>query len=304
MQAELAEQYEEVEATYREASESLGFDLWQLVQTGSAEALSETVVTQPAMLTAGVAVWRLWRNAGGPLPSFMAGHSLGEYTALVCAGSLEFGDAIRLVQRRGELMQAAVPLGEGAMAAILGLDRYRVVDICREAAAGQVVSAVNFNSPVQIVIAGHRAAVLRATELSKKAGAKRAILLSVSVPSHCELMHPAGDALAAALAETSFATPSIPVVNNVDVRVYEEPAQIRDGLARQLYSPVRWEEVVRYLIARGVSSLVEAGPGKVLTKLVDRIDRSQPHVPHAGIDTPQALRDALALADEPEREAQ
>jgi [acyl-carrier-protein] S-malonyltransferase len=296
MQAELAERYDEIEATYREASESLGFDLWQLVQTGSAESLSETVVTQPAMLTAGVAVWRLWRSAGGPLPSFMAGHSLGEYTALVCAGSLEFGDAIRLVQRRGELMQAAVPVGEGAMAAILGLDRYTVVGVCRQAAVGQVVSAVNFNSPSQIVIAGHRAAVLRAAELAKKAGAKRAILLSVSVPSHCELMHPAGDALAAALAETPFAPPEIPVVNNVDVRVYEDAAQIRDGLSRQLYSPVRWSEVVRYLIARDISLLVEAGPGKVLTKLVGRIDRSVPHVPHICIDSPKALLDGLALS--------
>lgn len=293
MQAELADRYGEIELTYREASEHLGFDLWQRVQTGSAESLSETVVTQPAMLTAGVAVWRAWQKAGGGKPSYLAGHSLGEYTALVCAGSLEFDDAIRLVRRRAELMQAAVPAGEGAMAAILGLDDGTVVEICRDAADGQVVSAVNFNSPSQVVISGHRAAVLRAAELAKNAGAKRVALLSVSVPSHCELMRPAADALSAVLAKTPFATPSIPVINNVDVRVYEDAARIRDGLTRQLYSPVRWSETVRYLIAHRTSAMVEAGPGKVLTRLVGRIERS---VAAICIDSPKAFGDALALA--------
>ncbi|MGH8193852.1 MAG: ACP S-malonyltransferase [Woeseiaceae bacterium] len=293
MQAELADRYGEIELTYREASESLGFDLWQRVQTGSAESLSETVVTQPAMLAAGVAGWRAWQKAGGSTPSYLAGHSLGEYTALVCAGSLEFGDAIRLVRRRGELMQAAVPAGEGAMAAILGLDDGTVVEICRDAAEGQVVSAVNFNSPSQVVISGHRAAVLRAAELARKAGAKRAVLLSVSVPSHCELMRPAAHALSAALADTPLAAPSIPVISNVDVRAYEEAGQIRHGLTRQLYSPVRWSDTVRYLAAQGVSLMVEAGPGKVLTRLVARIERS---VAAICIDTPKALDDALALA--------
>lgn len=290
MQAALAEEYPEIRETYREASDQLGFDLWELVQEGPAEGVNETVVTQPAMLTAGVGAWRAWRKAGGATPGYMAGHSLGEYSALTCAGALPFADAVRLVARRAELMQAAVPAGEGAMAAILGLDDDVVVSVCRGAAEGEVVSAVNFNSPGQVVIAGHRAAVERASEQAKAVGAKRAMLLSVSVPAHCDLMRPAAAEFAAALAGIDFAVPSIPVVNNVDVELYDSPARIRDGLARQLYSPVQWTATIRYLVERGASFLLEAGPGKVLTGLARRIDRS---VPAGCLDSPAALREAL-----------
>jgi [acyl-carrier-protein] S-malonyltransferase len=290
MQAGLAEEYPEIRDTYGEASDQLGFDLWELVQEGPADGVNETVVTQPAMLTAGVAAWRAWRKAGGGTPAYMAGHSLGEYTALTCAGALPFADAVRLVSRRAELMQAAVPAGEGAMAAILGLDDDVVVSVCRGAAEGQVVSAVNFNSPGQVVIAGHRAAVERASEQAKAIGAKRAMLLSVSVPAHCDLMRPAAAEFAAALAGIDFAAPSIPVVNNVDVELYDGPARIRDGLERQLYSPVQWTATIRYLVDNGASFLLEAGPGKVLTGLARRIDRS---VPAACLDSPGALREAL-----------
>jgi len=291
MLAALAEQYPEVQATFAQASEILGFDLWQLAQEGPGERLDETVITQPVMLAAGVATWRAWRSGGGATPSNMAGHSLGEYTALVCSGSLEFADAIRLVTRRAELMQAAVPPGEGAMAAILGLDDDAVIAACNAAAQGQVVSAVNFNSPGQVVIAGERAAVERATEHAKAAGAKRALLLNVSVPSHCELMRPAAEQLAQALAGTALAAPSVPVTGNADVRIYEDAEQIREGLAKQLYSPVRWTETIRELVGRGSSSVVECGPGKVLTGLVKRIDRS---IPAVCIDTRETMTTALA----------
>jgi [acyl-carrier-protein] S-malonyltransferase len=291
MLAALAEQYPEVQATFAQASEILGFDLWQIAQEGPTKRLDETVITQPVMLAAGVATWRAWRSGGGATPSNMAGHSLGEYTALVCSGSIGFADAIRLVTRRAELMQAAVPPGEGAMAAILGLDDDAVIAACNAAAKGQVVSAVNFNSPGQVVIAGERAAVERATEHAKAAGAKRALLLNVSVPSHCELMRPAAEQLAQALAGTALAAPSVPVTGNADVRTYEDAEQIREGLAKQLYSPVRWTETIRELVGRGSSSVVECGPGKVLTGLVKRIDRS---IPAVCIDTRETMTTALA----------
>lgn len=295
MQAALAEEYPEIRDTYREASDQLGFDLWELVQEGPAEGVNETVVTQPAMLTAGVAAWRAWRRAGGDTPAWMAGHSLGEYTALTCAGALPFADAVRLVSRRAELMQAAVPAGEGAMAAVLGLDDDVVVSVCRGAAEGEVVSAVNFNSPGQVVIAGHRPAVERACEQAKAVGAKRTMMLSVSVPAHSDLMRPAAAEFASALAGIDFAVPSIPVVNNVDVEVYDSPARIREGLERQLYSPVRWTATIRYLVEHGAGFIVEAGPGKVLTGLVRRIDRT---VPAACLDSPAALEEALAQSRE------
>ncbi|HEX5765641.1 MAG TPA: ACP S-malonyltransferase [Woeseiaceae bacterium] len=291
MLAALAEQYPEVQATFAQASEILGFDLWQIAQEGPTKRLDETVITQPVMLAAGVATWRAWRSGGGATPSNMAGHSLGEYTALVCSGSLEFADAIRLVTRRAELMQAAVPPGEGAMAAIIGLDDDAVIAACDAAAQGQVVSAVNFNSPGQVVIAGERAAVERATQHAKAAGAKRALLLNVSVPSHCELMRPAAEQLAQALAGTALAASSVPVTGNADVRTYEDAEQIREGLAKQLYSPVRWTETIRELVGRGSSSVVECGPGKVLTGLVKRIDRS---IPAVCIDTRETMTTALA----------
>jgi [acyl-carrier-protein] S-malonyltransferase len=291
MLAALAEQYPEIPATFAEASDILGFDLWQLVQDGPAERLDETVNTQPAMLAAGVATWRAWLSGGGATPANMAGHSLGEYTALVCSGSLGFADAVRVVRRRAELMQAAVPPGKGAMAAILGLDDDAVIEACNAAAHGEVVSAVNFNSPGQVVIAGERAAVERATEQAKAAGAKRALLLNVSVPSHCDLMRPAAEQLAQVLATTTLAAPATPVIGNADVNTYADAQQIREGLAKQLYSPVRWTETIRELVARGSSSLVECGPGKVLTGLVKRIDRS---IPAVCIDTRETMTTALA----------
>lgn len=294
MQAELAVEFGEIMATYAEASEQLGYDLWNLVQTGTTDQLAETVVTQPAMLTAGVAAWRVWQTAGGPEPQQLAGHSLGEYTALVCAESLAFADAVSLVKRRAELMQAAVPAGKGAMAAILGMDDDAVIDVCNNAAAGQVVSAVNFNSPGQVVIAGDRDAVERATVLAKEGGAKRAIILNVSVPSHCALMTDAADELAEALAGTEFADTHVPVINNVDVMPYENPEQIRDGLKRQLFSPVRWVGTVHYLIANGTDQVIECGPGKVLAGLAKRIDRS---LAASCIDTPVSLQKILQPDD-------
>lgn len=296
MLATLADRFAEVTDTFTEAAAVLGYDLWSLVQQGPAERLDETVVTQPAMLTAGVATWRAWQAAGGKSPAYMAGHSLGEFTALVCAGALPFADAVQLVRRRAELMQEAVPAGQGAMAAILGLDDDTVIEACRSAAQGQVVSAVNFNSPGQVVIAGERAAVERAVEQAKAAGAKRALLLSVSVPSHCELMRPAAEELAASLAAAPFSKPTIPVIGNADVNIYEDADQIRRGLTRQLYSPVRWAESIRDLIACGTTTLIECGPGKVLTGLSKRIDRN---VTAMFIDTPEAM--AAAIADSNDR---
>lgn len=290
MQNSLASMYPEVEQTYREASDVLGLDLWALVQNGPQEELDRTVVTQPAMLTAGVAAWRAWQAAGGTMPAMLAGHSLGEYSALVCAGALEFADAVALVRQRAELMQQAVPEGSGGMAAILGLDDETVIDACHAAAEGQVVSAVNFNSPGQVVIAGEREAVERAVEKAKAAGARRAMMLPVSVPSHCALMIPAADGLAPKLAETPISPPGIPVVNNVDVATYDDASQIRDGLVRQLHNPVRWVETVRTLVAAGNGCIVECGPGRVLAGLLKRIDRT---VIGVGIDDPESLQKAI-----------
>lgn len=286
MQSALAEKYREVRQTYADASEVLGFDLWELVQEGPAERLNETQVTQPAMLTAGFAAWRVWSRSGGSQPAYMAGHSLGEYTALVCAGSLSFQKALQLVRRRAQLMQAAVPAGQGAMAAILGLDDDAVVAVCRGAAQDEVVEAVNFNSPGQVVIAGHRTAVERATAQAKEAGAKRAVLLNVSVPSHCALMKPAAAELAKTLMETDFAEPTVPVISNVDVETYVTAEQIRAGLERQLYNPVRWTDTIRQIVADGATAIIECGPGKVLAGLTKRIDRS---VDTISFDAPDAI---------------
>ncbi len=290
MQGELAENFPEVEATYAQASEELGYDLWRLAQEGPKERLDETVVTQPVMMTAGVASWRVWHKAGGETPALLAGHSLGEYTALVCAGVIEFPDAIRLIMRRSELMQQAVRAGEGAMAAILGLDDDTVLSVCRDAEDGQVVQAVNFNTPGQVVIAGALPAVERAAELATKAGARRALLLSVSVPAHSDLMKPAAEELAGALAASNLVAPSIPVISNADVVCYETVEQIRDGLSRQLYSPVRWAETIGLMIQQGVTKVVECGPGKVLAGLTRRIDRS---LSSTCLDSPAALESAL-----------
>ena len=290
MLAELAAQHAEVSDTFAEASDMLGFDLWSLVQNGPAEKLNETIVTQPAMLAAGVATWRLWQKLGGALPIAMAGHSLGEYTALVCAGAIEFRDAVGLVQRRAEFMQNAVPAGEGAMAAILGLDDQAVRDVCRNATDGGVAEAANFNSPGQVVIAGRRGTIERAIELAKEAGARRAIMLAVSVPSHSTLMLPAGEALAESLQAAAFQAPSIPVINAVDATPYTDASDIRQRLARQVSSPVHWVDTVQRLIADGATSIAECGPGKVLTGLIKRIDRS---VLSFCIDSPGALASNL-----------
>jgi [acyl-carrier-protein] S-malonyltransferase len=271
MLADLAAANPIVQQTFAEASQVLGYDLWNIVQIGPENELNATTVTQPAMLSAGVAVWRIWNEQGGATPEVMAGHSLGEYTALVCAGAIAFADAIALVAERGRLMQEAVPAGSGAMAAILGLEDAQVIAVCQEAAQGEVVSAVNFNSPGQVVVAGQSSAVNRAVELAKGAGAKRALLLPVSVPSHCALMKPAADSLSAKLKEIAITTPTIPVINNVDVTTATTADEIRDALVRQLYSPVRWVETVEKMAAMGVQKLVECGPGKVLVGLNKRI---------------------------------
>ncbi|MEW8507696.1 MAG: ACP S-malonyltransferase [Candidatus Thiodiazotropha sp.] len=273
MLSELADAQPIVRQTYAEATEALGYDLWNLVQQGPAEQLNQTMKTQPAMLAAGVSVWRTWLDQGGARPQLMAGHSLGEYTALVCAGALKFSDAVKLVAERGRFMQEAVPEGSGGMAAILGLDDDQVKAVCSQAANGDVVEAVNFNSPGQVVIAGNKEAVDRACGLAKEAGAKRALPLPVSVPSHCALMKPAAERLGQLLSEISIETPMISVIHNASVELAVDPESIRKQLEAQLHSPVRWVETVQRMAASGVSKLLEAGPGKVLAGLTKRIDR-------------------------------
>jgi len=290
MLSELAASYPQVEATFREASDALGYDLWQLVSNGPAEELNKTWQTQPALLAASVAIYRVWQQQGGKQPALMAGHSLGEYSALVCAGVLDFADAIKLVELRGKLMQEAVPEGTGAMQAIIGLDDAAIRKACEESAQGQVVSPVNFNSPGQVVIAGNKEAVERAGAACKAAGAKRALPLPVSVPSHCALMKPAADKLAVALENITFNAPSVPVVNNVDVKCESDAAAIRHALVRQLYSPVRWTESVEFIASQGVTQLLEMGPGKVLTGLTKRIVDS---LTAAAVNDPTSLSAAL-----------
>ncbi|HEX4858518.1 MAG TPA: ACP S-malonyltransferase [Usitatibacteraceae bacterium] len=262
----------EIRATFDEASTVLGADLWALQQNGPAELQNQTVNTQPLMLTAGVATWRAWLAAGGAQPACMAGHSLGEYTALVAAGALEFADALRLVRLRAQAMQDAVPEGTGGIAAILGLDVAAVQAVCAEAAAGEVLEAVNLNSPNQVVIAGQRGAVERGMALAKQRGAKRALMLPMSVPSHCALMKPAAARLEAALATVAMAHPRVPVLQNADAAVHPTPDDIKAALVRQLYSSVRWIETVQAFAAQGIGAVVECVPGKVLTGLNTRID--------------------------------
>lgn len=273
----------EVRTTFAEASDALGQDLWALVTDGPADLLNQTVNTQPAMLAADIAVWRVWHAAGGSTPAWLAGHSLGEYAALVAAGALGFADAIKLVRFRAEAMQAAVPEGFGAMAAILGLDDDAVRAVCADAATNEVVEAVNLNSPGQVVIAGNKSAVERAMVLAKERGAKRALPLPVSVPSHSSLMLPAAERLLSHLQTVTIKAPSIPVLHNSDVQSHAEPDAIRAALARQLHMPVRWVETVQALKAAGIERVIECGPGKVLAGLNKRIDDSLP---------------ALALVDE------
>ncbi|AUZ05507.1 MULTISPECIES: ACP S-malonyltransferase [Vitreoscilla] len=262
-----------VRDTFQEASDVLGEDLWALVNGEDAAALNTTTTTQPLMLTAGIATWRAYQQAGGVLPSVLAGHSLGEYTALVAAESLDFATAVKLVRERATLMQNAVPQGVGAMAAILGLDDAQVIAVCEQAAQGEVVQAVNFNAIGQVVIAGHAQAVERAMVLAKEAGAKRALPLPVSVPSHCALMQPAAEQLAAYLQNIDIQTPKIKVLHNVDVQSHVDAAAIKDALVRQLYSPVLWTQTVNQLVVDGITQAAECGPGKVLAGLSKRINK-------------------------------
>lgn len=294
MLSELGAQQHVIIDTFAEASAALGYDLWALTQQGPEEQLNQTDKTQPAILAASVALWRLWQAEGGPRPAFVAGHSLGEYSALVAAGSLPFADAVKLVELRGQLMQQAVPAGQGGMAAILGLEDADVLAACAEAAQGEVVSAVNFNAPGQVVIAGSAAAVERAIEACKAKGAKRAMALPVSVPSHCDLMRPAAERFAASVEAIAWQAPQIPLVQNVSAAAVADLDALKRDLLAQLYSPVRWVESMVALGDRGVTSLVECGPGKVLSGLNKRCVKG---VSTYNLDTPEAFaatRDALA----------
>ncbi len=294
MSTALAEAFPQVRELYEEASDALGLDLWKLVTEGPEEALNRTENTQPAMLTAGVAAWRAWREQGGAVPAVMAGHSLGEYSALVAAQALDFSDAVKLVAARGRFMQEAVPAGTGAMAAILGLEDDQVRELCAQAAEGGVVEAVNFNSPGQVVIAGEKEAVERAMGLAKEAGAKRALPLPVSVPSHCALMEPAAQRLAEELARVEIRMPSVPVLHNVDVAGADSVEALREKLVQQLHSPVRWVETIQAMAGRGVEKIIEAGPGKVLTGLGRRIDKNLQFLP---VFDPASLEKALEVTN-------
>ncbi len=291
----LSQSFGSVKETFDEGSEALGYDLWALVDSGPVEELNKTDKTQPAMLAAAVAVWRVWKEQGLPQPVLLAGHSLGEYSALTCAGAIDFIDAIRIVSQRGQFMQAAVAEGEGAMAAILGLDDKTVITLCATAAQGQVVSAVNFNSPGQVVVAGNTDAVNRAVVLAKEAGAKRALILPVSVPSHCALMQPAADRLAEILEDVEIRMPLIPVLHNVNVAVATDVAEIRECLVKQLHSPVRWVETVQRFNSEGITQIVECGPGKVLTGLNKRINRQVPTLPVFDATTLEAAAAAVTV---------
>jgi [acyl-carrier-protein] S-malonyltransferase len=288
MLANAYQQYGSVRDTFAEAAEALGYDMWDLIQNGEQEALNMTETTQPVLLTSSVALWRAWQEQGGAVPALMAGHSLGEFSALVCAGALGFADAVQLVRQRGAFMQTAVPVGEGAMAAIIGLDDDAINGICQQVEG--VVAAVNFNSPGQVVIAGHTAAVDTAIVALKEAGAKRAMPLPVSAPFHTELMKPAGERLAEVLAGINIASPVVPVVHNVHARTESEPEKIRALLVEQIYSPVQWTSCVQEMTGAGVTQVVECGPGKVLSGLNRRIDKS---LSSFSLEEPEALAATL-----------
>ena len=290
MLADLAETYPIVKDTFAEAGDVLGYDLFKLTQEGPAEELNQTFRTQPALLTSSYAIWRVWKSLNGKTPSHMAGHSLGEYSALLCAGAIDFKDAVKLVEQRGKFMQESVPARTGSMAAVIGLGDDEVRKGCEQAAQDQVCSAVNFKSPGQVVIAGNREAVERAAEILKNAGAKKIIPLSVSVPSHCALMKPAAERMAEVLASINIRTPEIPVINNVDVAMETDPDRIRDALVRQLYCPVRWTETVVKMADLGIETMLEMGPGKVLTGLARRIDK---RVECVGANTTGAIQELI-----------
>ncbi len=291
MLGDLAAAYPLVQDTFTEASGAIGIDLWEMAQHGEQETLNLTENTQPLLLAASVAVWRVWQQQGGAAPALMAGHSLGEFSALVCAGALPFADAVALVKKRGQAMQTAVPVGVGAMAAVLGLDDEAISKVCAEAAGDGVVEAVNFNSPGQVVIAGHKEAVERAIEACKAAGAKRAMPLPVSAPFHTSLMQPAGEVLAQALAEIDVAAPAIPVVHNVHAATETDPAAIKALLVRQIYSPVRWVDCVNAMTNAGTETVIECGPGKVLSGLCKRIHKP---LTTLAMDDPAGIDAALA----------
>lgn len=288
--AELAESFDTVQSTFAEASDVLGYDLWDLGQNGSQEDINLTERTQPLLLTASVAVWRVWCAQNGAAPAYLAGHSLGEWSALVCAGVVDFAAAVKLVQQRGKFMQEAVPAGQGAMAAIIGLADEAIVQACTGAAQGEVVAPVNYNSPGQVVIAGHSAAVERAMTACKEAGAKRALPLPVSAPFHTSLMRPAAERLEAQIQATVFQAPEIPVVHNVTARAESDPEIIKALMVEQIYSPVRWVECIQTLRAQGVETTLECGPGKVLSGLNKRIDKS---LSTLAMETPDELTTAL-----------
>ncbi|TRW89502.1 ACP S-malonyltransferase [Candidatus Methylobacter oryzae] len=290
MLAGLAASYPEVKHVFERASDALGRNLWSIVSEGPVEELNQTHNTQPAMLAAGVAVWDIWCKHSNIRPAWMAGHSLGEYTALVCSEAMSFEDGIKLVATRGQLMQEAVPHGAGAMAAILGLEDHQIVQICANAAENEIVSAVNFNSPGQVVIAGNVAAVERAMLAAKAAGAKRAVLLPVSVPSHCALMEPAAQKLDEQLQHTVIDTPKMTLIHNVDVASHSAPEVIRNALREQLYKPVRWADSIKFMHDQGVTCFVECGPGKVLVGLNKRIAKDAEQL---SIYDPETLNIAL-----------
>jgi [acyl-carrier-protein] S-malonyltransferase len=282
-----------IEATFAEASAVLGYDLWRRCQDGPAELLNSTECTQPAMLTAGVATYRLWRERGGAQPRLMAGHSLGEFTALAASGTLEFRTAVDLVKYRGELMQSAVPPGQGAMAAILGLEDLDIEEACRQAAQDEVVEAVNYNAPGQVVIAGTAAAVARAIEIATAKGARRALALPISVPAHSSLMQPAAEQLRVRLENTAFTPAAGIAVYGVDVKTHSSAESIRAGLVKQLYTPVYWAATVRTMIAAGATQIVECGPGKILTGLNRRVDKNR-DLKMMALEDPDGLDEALA----------
>lgn len=287
----LADAYPQVRETFAEASAALGYDLWAIVSSGLEDKLNQTEITQPAMLSAGVAVWRVWQAEKGAQPVLMAGHSLGEYAALTCAGAIDFSDAVKLVADRGRFMQEAAPSGQGGMAAIVGLDDEQVQALCVKAAQGEILAAVNFNAPGQVVVAGTAGAVARAVEQAKGAGAKLAKILPVSVPSHCALMHPAAERMRERLQAVTIKATNIPVLHNVSVKMETNTQAIRDSLAQQVESPVRWVETIRSMATAGVDKLVECGPGRVLTGLNKRIVKDVPTLP---VYDPDTLRLALS----------
>ncbi|MDO3385721.1 ACP S-malonyltransferase [Gilvimarinus sp. SDUM040013] len=291
MLSELAAEYPVVQQTFAEASDVLGYDLWERVQSGSQEEINMTECTQPLLLTASVACWRVWSERDGAEPAFMAGHSLGEWSALVCAGVVAFADAVNLVRQRGKFMQEAVPAGQGAMAAIIGLDDAAIVCACEAAAGADVVCPVNFNSPGQVVIAGTTDAVERAMALCKEAGAKRALPLPVSAPFHTSLMKPAADRLAELVEATTFNAPQVPVVHNVNAQTESDPARIKALMIEQIYAPVLWVDCVNTMKDAGVNLLLECGPGKVLAGLAKRIDRS---LTASGLESPQDFDSGLS----------